>query len=346
VTDKSYTPRKRVKETLNSSPLSVHTVDPVNPPTPGRNEEEEASPSSERHTPAPRQSDYTGVDISARTHGSDLDPWSLELFHDSGDAVAFNNFEFDSLVEPSSDSNSVLSIGEFNMENWQPTQYPSPPDSWRQAEMTHLPVPKEARIHSLLSDSYSFSTPSKGQFCTRDRDFEDSSQARNKPEDKEEASLDSCQCVPRAMSLLESLALDGYETASTSMSQVLSYRKNALKICTGFFDCQACSKNSQFLMLMIQIFEKAVQSYNKFARKKGIRPSGEDELTFGEYSASPEETCLVFGSLSAFQLEKWKDLLGRLSDQCKDLGLTRHMVMVLDLDRSVRMQIMEFGANV
>jgi hypothetical protein len=148
-----------------------------------------------------------------------------------------------------------------------------------------------------------------------------------------------CQCISTAVSLLEVLALDDCDTGSLSISQLLRSRRRALKTCGDLLNCFSCSQTSRFLMLMIQICEKAVQSYINMANDRGSRGQPMEDLTFNGYDASSEEKTLVFGSLTSYQLEQWKTLLSRLLDQCRLLGLIRHGAMVQDLDRAVRMQI-------
>jgi hypothetical protein len=262
--------------------------------------------------------------------------WNAELFSGFDDDVVFGNDTLDAFLETSSDINEPLSIEGFCMEDLQSGQFPTAIDV--ESELACPSVPPQ--INLRVPPTSSPLPPRQAQLDTRDADV---LHLQLQPDETEATPKTThCQCMSIAVSLLEALALDQYDTGSISIGQVLRRRKRALTTCNTLLDCQVCSKASPFLMLMIQICEKAVQSYTKLADQPSSPVSTADELSFGEYDASSEEMSLVFGSLAAFHLEKWKRLLGQLSHRCKLLGLMRHMTMAVDLDRCVRMQIVGF----
>ncbi|KAF2492613.1 hypothetical protein BU16DRAFT_563924 [Lophium mytilinum] len=193
----------------------------------------------------------------------------------------------------------------------------------------------------------------------------------------------SCSCVSTALTLLEELAVDGHDTGTQSTSQRLGFKRRCLLTCATLLGCSECSKIPRFLMLLIQICQKAVDSYVVLAKilqegkslhghltglsypesfqqvpvsktapypmynAQDVSPThgAGPSMSLGEYDVTSEEEMCVFTSLATMQLAKWKGFLGQLSERCASLGLKSHMAMGVQLERRVQMQMHELSLS-
>ncbi len=180
----------------------------------------------------------------------------------------------------------------------------------------------------------------------------ESSEPLNSLSGEEEISNDSrtrqsCLCQQRALSLLETLALEAHSSKTYTISDTLQSKKETLQQCALILDCNSCNRVSTFIILLIQICQKAIDSYVKLARAlrdfkqqlQNLTALNAVSLVLGGYDVTSEEEACVLSSLTSLQLGKWKLFLGRLSKQCESVELKAHLALATDSEREVQMQI-------
>ncbi|KAF2449308.1 hypothetical protein P171DRAFT_427514 [Karstenula rhodostoma CBS 690.94] len=286
----------------------------------------------------PASPDNTTGTCSTIIDPSNSHIWSLESFGNTTDDLAFSNTDLDALLEDPNTLHTTLGADAFFSESFQTTQYPDCESRRTEVAEVFFQHPQDGKTSSCPSPI----TP-----ISMLRDQVDSpvrpSSARLEPGTATDTSR-CCRCTSTAVELMETLTLDDFDQESSSISRILQGRKHALQTCVDLCNCHSCGMSSKFLMLMIHICEKAVQSYSKLAEGLGAQATA-SELSFGVYDVSSEEESLVSRTLGVFQLGKWNMLLSRLAERCRDLGLLKHMYMVLEVDKVVQKQVLRFRVS-
>lgn len=287
----------------------------------------------------PASPDNTSGICSTTIDPSNPHIWSLESYGGIAQNLEFSNTDFGALLEDRNILHATLEADDFFSEPFQSAQYPD-------YESRRLEVGEAYIRHP--HDGKTSSCPSPLTPISMQREQVDST-LRLSPArlDKAEVATESggtCRCTSTAVELMETLTLDDFDQESSSISPILQGRKHALRTCYDLFNCHSCGTSSKFLMLVIHICEKAVQSYNKLTEGLGKQATAR-ELSFGVYELSSEEESRVSSTLIVFQLENWKMLLGRLAERCRDLGLFKHMRMVLEVDEVVQKQVLKFRVS-
>ncbi|PVI03630.1 hypothetical protein DM02DRAFT_726387 [Periconia macrospinosa] len=323
-------PRASVRRIPNSPPLSIDATETDS--TPNTSNQMDTEKVSGQITNAISEVDVEEIachnGTSAVTRTSTLEPWDMDVLSSLSDDFGFGNSYSDTALESENDLNETCAGNNVLPDSFNPPQYQSLPDLRSESAST----PSSQPTHTQSTPSWGSTSPSMLSTPILDKLHH-----LTEP--------NPCNCTSTALSLLEALVLDDYENGTASISQMLHSRKMALQTCSNLLDCLSCTRSSQFLMLMIQICEKATQSYNKNLVDQGAKNSAMCKLTLDGYDASFEEKSIIYHSLIAFQLENWKGLLGRLLHQCKVLSLSGHGISIQKLEKGASMQILSLRSS-
>lgn len=178
---------------------------------------------------------------------------------------------------------------------------------------------------------------------------------------KDTPSTQSCQCILTALNLLELLQTEDYRTDAGTVDNVLQRNKDGLAQCLELATCKACMNISSFTLLLINVCQVAVASFEKALSaietqqpatngSRAVDHDPEDtpfpthqqtrrpSSFMGLYEINTLERVCVFGALASLHLDNWNTFLMDLRGTLEHLRLDTQLAMSYDIDNRIRAQ--------
>lgn len=159
-----------------------------------------------------------------------------------------------------------------------------------------------------------------------------------------------CQCLNRAVSLLEALENKANHVSPHAIDSTLNFQKLALAHCSTMLRCRRCISRSGHMMLLTVVSGKLVALCEKvlgqWKQQVGHRNEEQHKIFFGEYEVDTiAEWTQIIKVLLLLQLRAIKDFLTRMkSIASKELRHTQ-LEMLQKSEQSIMRMAAELGGG-